>query len=471
MRLSLAARLALTYVVVVSLALLLLGGDLLWGMGRYLVASRVATARHLAIKTAALASSAGVQINHLSLDDPGMLGAARTPGVFLQVSRADAVIQRSANLKDTTLPLQQPPPVPVRWGRVPLAIVTAPIISTPQGLAVEAIAPVTDHGRYIGQVESAVSLTTALTVIDAVGRGLLEVGLTILLGSSLLSIGLTLRSFRRVRLLTRVIQRINSGQDLEQRVPVAGPSDEVSQLALGFNHMLDRLQESFRRQELIVAQASHQLRTPLSIALGYAAMLNRWGRADPDLVQEGTATIEDQLRRLNRTVDAILTLGSTDTGTNLRFDRVDWGDFVQAWVREQPQPMVVRGGPSVPIWLDRELMREALNVLADNAWRHGAGPQPPEVNWQVMDHGAVLAVTVRDFGPGVSPDLLPVLFQPFAKDHRSEGAGLGLALASTILRRHGGALTVENVHPGAALTLRLPLGVSPDAQSGTSRGL
>lgn len=459
MRHSLAARLIAAYVLTTIGLVAILGDALMTGMANSLIHGQEQVALRVASSVAALASRHNGQGEHLSLSDPGMLAPASDPNTFLQVERGSHIIQASRNLNGTTLPLQPPPLSPVRWGVVPLGHVAAPQVHTPLGLAV--VATVSVPGSHGGRITAAVSLDTATRVISGVGTGLLQVGIGLVALSTLVTSLVTYGGFRRLRNLRAIVRRINDSRDLARRVPVPRAwGDETVDLAVGFNRMLDRLQESFRRQELVVAEASHQLRNPLAVALGYSGMLTRWAQSDPALVSEGVAGIHEQLGKMNTTLDAIMALGSTDNGAGLRVARVELNEFLAEWQTRNPNTRV-RADARVAVWVDPVLLSEILVVLVDNALRHGTSPQPPEISWNARGDPSRVFVSVRDFGPGITESDLPLVFHPFQRGGQSTGAGLGLTLARTIAERHGGHLTAANAHPGASFTFDVPSAGDP----------
>ncbi len=454
MRHSLATRLIAAYLLTTIGLVAILGDALMTGMANSLIHGQEQVAFRVASSVAALASRHAGQGQHLSLSDPGMLAPASNPTTFLQVERGRHIIQASRNLAGMALPVQPPRLSPVRWGIVPLGQVAAPQVRTPRGPAV--VATVSVPGSHGGRVTVAVSINTAARVISAVGAGLLQVGLGLVALATLVTSLVTYGGLRRLRVLRTVVRRINDSRDLAQRVAVPRMwGDETVDLAVGFNRMLDRLQESFRRQELVVAEASHQLRNPLAVALGYSGMLTRWAQSDPSLVSEGVAEIHEQLGKMNSTLDAVLALGSTDNSSGLRAIHVDLAEFLAEWQTRHPNALVQAGVP-VAVWVDPALLSEILNVLVDNALHHAISVHAPEISWELSSDSGRVFVSVRDFGPGIAESLLPWVFHPFQRGDESAGAGLGLTLARTIAERHGGQLTAVNAHPGACFTFDVP---------------
>ncbi len=454
---GIAGRLTTTLVASLATALLVLGGSLLLNLSDHLVIESTKEAQAVARQTARLAS-VGVNGQELSLNDPGMLGAAvGRSHLYLQISRAHQVIQKSSDLGSTILPIQAPPRQILTWGHLPLWGTASPLVRIgPAKIpAVYARAAVIRRGQISGYVESAVSIQSALRSVQTVGAGLIRVGITVMVIASLLSALFVYRAFDRIRHLSRAARKVESLQDLGRRIPVKGPRDEVWELAQSFNHMMNQLEHGFQGQQLVIAQASHQLRTPLAAAVGYAAMLKKWGKTDSALVSEGIDVIHEQLQRLDRIIEVILRLAELESTGAEHLIHTEVGQFLREWQAHIDNNVLLATGPRVELDMDEEMMAEALNILVENANRHG-GTQPTiTVGWRVTKR--TVEVRIEDNGPGFPPDAIPHVFQPFTKDPASIGSGLGLALAHALIQRQGGHIEAENVVPhGARLIITLP---------------
>ncbi len=452
---GLAGRLTLSLVASLAAALLVLGGSLVLSLSHHLVAQAAHEAQQVARQTAKLAS-AGVNGQELSLNDPGMLGAAvGRSNLYLQVSEGARVIQQSPNLRTTALPVRPPRRQLLTWGKLPLWGTGVPLTHIRGMPAVYAESAVTHRGKTVGSVQAAVSLALVVKAVHTVGQGLIRVGITVMTIASVLSALFVYRSFRRIRRLSQAARNIESAQDLKRRIPTTGPQDEVRELAQSFNHMMNRLEHSFQGQRLITAQASHQLRTPLAAAIGYTSMLRKWGKADPALVSEGIEVIHEQLQRLERIIDVVLRLAELDAPDAQHMQHTELSRFFHEWRSTTATSIRLLGGPKVELGLDEDMLSEVLNILVDNAVRH-AGPEVTiTMTWRIIPKWA--KIRIEDNGPGFPPDLIPHLFKPFAKNSRSPGTGLGLALAHALIERQGGRIGAENVWPhGARVLIQLP---------------
>jgi two-component system sensor histidine kinase MprB len=299
-------------------------------------------------------------------------------------------------------------------------------------------------------------------VDDVLGRLRIVLALLVLAGVALavLLTRLSARSVvRPVTDLTEAAEHVEATGDLGRRVPVGG-SDEVGRLAGRFNAMLDRLQESVVAQRRLVADASHELRTPVTSLRTNLEVL----RDEPDLSDgEREGLLDDvvhQTEELGALVGDLIDLArdgeSRATSEDVRLDALVSEAVARAarFAREvgfvtDLEPCVVEGVP------DR--LGRAVNNLLDNAARHS----PAHSQVEVRLAGGELVV--RDHGGGLDDADLPHLFDRFyrgAGSREHPGSGLGLAIVRQVAEQHGGSVRAENAEGGGArFILRLP--VSP----------
>jgi signal transduction histidine kinase len=276
-------------------------------------------------------------------------------------------------------------------------------------------------------------------------------------------VGRTLRSVERIRVEVSEI----TGSDLHRRVPLPASDDEIARLARTMNAMLDRVEDAADRQQRFVADASHELRSPLTrMRAELEVDLAHPDRSDPEATHR---SVLEEATGLQRLVEDLLQLARTDSGrAPLPDEVVDLDDLVlaQARVVRATGGVEVRttGVAAAQVRGDAGQLARALANLSDNAARHAA----TSVTFTVAERAGTAVVTVGDDGPGIPPDQRERVFERFARldEARQTGAGgtgLGLAIAREIARRHGGTLVVaDGDRPGAVFELSLPLH-RPDA--------
>ncbi len=279
---------------------------------------------------------------------------------------------------------------------------------------------------------------------------------------SLLGAGVALLIGRRIR---RPIKALSAAADefgagaLGTRVPVKG-RDEVASLAGSFNAMaarlgasIDELHAKDRQQRRFVADVAHDLRTPLASMI---ATVDTLDHAEPATRTRAAEILGTQARRLAKLVEDLLEIARFDAGkADLRVAPVDLADLVADAAEVTGVEAAVTASGDVTVVADPRRVHTVVANLLGNAVRHGSAP----VTVTLDGTGDDVVVRVADAGPGVPADLLPILFDRFARgDHArqaTEGSGLGLAIARENVLAHGGSLTAHN-DGGAVFTVRLP---------------
>jgi signal transduction histidine kinase len=241
--------------------------------------------------------------------------------------------------------------------------------------------------------------------------------------------------------------------NLHERIALAGPPDELTELAGTFDDMLARLEAAFESQRRFIANASHELRTPLAIQR--AAVQIGLADADPDVVAKLLAAT----RRSERLIDGLLLLARSDRGlehrepvalhTVVAEQLAEQADAVEArrlTVTEQLTPCEVLGDPM--------LLRQLVGNLVGNAVRHNVDGGELRVRTD-----PARGLVVSNSGPPVAPDQVAELFEPFRRGGgrtADEGAGLGLSIVRSIVQAHGGAVHAKARRDGG-LTVRVEL--------------
>jgi len=301
-------------------------------------------------------------------------------------------------------------------------------------------------------------------VDDSVGAlvPLLLIGLPVLLlvvgGTTWLMTGRALAPVDRIR---AEVDGITSDR-LERRVPEPGSRDEVQRLAETMNRMLERLQHARERQQQFVADASHELRSPLASIRQTAEV----ARAHPGALGEGelSEAVLEESARMERLVGQLLMLTRVDEGALVATPRdVDVDDLAltegtrvrRSGLRVDTQavaPGRVRGDPNA--------LAQVARNLVDNAVRHAED----QIALTVRERDRTVELVVEDDGHGVAPDDRERIFERFvrldeARGRDAGGSGLGLAIVAEIVRAHGGTVTVSDGRlGGAAFTVVLPAG-------------
>ena len=327
-----------------------------------------------------------------------------------------------------------------------------------QPFHIVAIGVNTRTGRYtvlVGQsVDEIDDGTAAATGALIVGLPLL----TLVVGAAtFLFVGRTLRPVEEMRRQAATI----SASNLHARLPVPVATDEIAALTTTMNTMLDRIEAASTAQHRFVADASHELRSPLSTI---HAGLDLLGAADlPDQASAHIARMRHESARMARLIDDLLLLARVDeSGLRLRHEDVDLDDVVYTErdriAAERPELRIVAEITTVRITGDAHHLQRALRNLVDNAARHARHT----VTISLSANGSDAELVIADDGPGIPAADRDRVFDRFVRldEDRSRlggGTGLGMPIARDIVTAHGGTLTVHDAPGGgAALHIRLP---------------
>lgn len=343
-------------------------------------------------------------------------------------------------------------------------------------LLIAALRPEQDDVQLLRQVRTTIFLAIPLALLLSIIAGFL----------------LARRSLAPLDDIVRQTATITAAS-LDDRLPVVNPHDELGRLAQIINDLLGRVGDAFRTQRQFVADASHELRTPIAIIRGEADVTLRRTERSAQEYREALGVIHGESVRLSRIVDDLFLLTRVDAaaqatrGEAWRRDMVDVNELVADALRsvrtladhQQVQLHTTGDGLAPPplVQGDAQLLRRLLLNLLDNALKHA--PTGSRITVHRHHDGGRLHVTVADEGPGIPRDQRDRVFERFvhgvhesapggnAADTAGAGAGLGLAIAQAIAHAHGGHITVLDTDRGAALMVSLPLsrGAVPAAPS------
>lgn len=319
--------------------------------------------------------------------------------------------------------------------------------------------------RVIALSIESVDKTMARLVIVEVGGAVVIVTVLGLVTWWVIHLGV-----RPLKRMTSVAASI-AGGDVSHRVPEANPRTETGQLGQALNQMLTRIEAAFEARgateaklRQFVADASHELRTPVSTIRGYAELYRTGGLATADALDEAMRRSEQEAIRMGALVEELLELARLDQGRHLELDAVDLGALARDAVRDacvsQPGrsieasddgPVVVRG--------DEQRLRQVFANLVSNAIVHTPAGTPVMVRTRVDGEAAVIEVS--DDGPGMTAEVAARAFERFyradpARSRHRGGTGLGLSIVDAIVRAHGGTASLQTA-PGRGTTVRVEL--------------
>lgn len=336
-------------------------------------------------------------------------------------------------------------------GRPPIRRISIPLV-------------IEEHGRFILQTEK--SLQPIEDTLQWLAWLLFGASAILLLFAWWGSGRLAREALAPVKALSQTAETI-SGQTLSTRLTLKAPYEEFQRLAQTFNGMLDRLEQVFEGQRRFVADAAHELKTPLTAMKGnFEVSLQRTRSAEE--YREAIISNLEEVDRLTAMTQSLLTLAQfAGDRPPLVLQSLDLPPLVEEVVDELAV-LAQDGGihlkaecqPVTPLMADASQLKQALINLLDNALRHT--PSGGTITVRVAPYEMSIKLSVEDTGPGVDPQHLPHLFERFyrvdqARDRQSGGTGLGLAIVKEIVEAHGGHIQADSqIGKGTIFTITLP---------------
>lgn len=377
-------------------------------------------------------------------------------------------VAKSANMRNGNIPLRRPPSDLSADNEISeREFVTGTSPSDPprrlRGLRQRFTRP--DGRQYVVIVASdPIYVTESIETLRWVFLGCNAGGLLAAAGAAWLVTGAMQRRIQGIREQVKTF----GPDDLTRRIQVID-HDEIADLAMHLNAMLDRLQAGFETQERFIHDASHELKTPVATVQAEAqAML--YGDPTREELLEFAKNTNDEMRRLGRLTEALLLLTRTNESVvTSRFKPADITEVTIAAIRhlsamatdhQVKLNLIQEEGVSETLLVrcDTELLEAMISNLIRNAIRFS--PRKSEVRITISAMGDALEVAVEDDGPGIPQDVLPRIFDRYFHTSQTKirrGAGLGLAIASTVAKLHGGVVTAATRPGGGArFAVRLP---------------
>jgi two-component system, OmpR family, heavy metal sensor histidine kinase CusS len=258
-----------------------------------------------------------------------------------------------------------------------------------------------------------------------------------------------------------------SGTNLNRRLQTLKTGDELQRLTDTLNEMLDRIESAFQKITQFTADASHELRTPVSLIRTEAELALRRSRTEAEY-EESLRQILQEAERTTLLIEQLLELARADSGRgSLIMQPVDLPEVLRSVISGWQQVAEARNlqfstdicKPDAAVMGDATLLRRLVDILLDNAFKYTPSPGSVRLVLEVRQETAV--VTVQDSGAGIAPEDQEKIFERFyrvdkARSRGQGGVGLGLAIAEWIVLQHRGAISVES-RPGEGATFRAEL--------------
>lgn len=268
-----------------------------------------------------------------------------------------------------------------------------------------------------------------------------------------------------IQRMTKTVKHI-SIHELSTRLDVGDSQDELKDLAETFNAMLDRIEASYQQQNQFVSDASHELRTPISVLQGYANLLDRWGKDDKAVLEESIGAIKSESENMKDLTEKLLFLARTDKNLQkLEKEAFAMHELIDEVVRETKlidakHQFIVEANEEAIVVGDRKSIKQLLRILVDNSIKFTPEGGTIKINHRKKKTLAV--IEVEDTGVGIAQEDLSHIFERFYRADKSRtkaqgGQGLGLAIAKWIVDSHHGKIQVESkLGVGTKFIVRFP---------------
>lgn len=325
--------------------------------------------------------------------------------------------------------------------------------------------PVIIDGRRLGTLRIAEWLhpiyNLLATTFISLGAGMI---VTMLIA---LSIGffVSQRILAPVSRMADVAEAITK-EDLSQRINYRGSGDEISRLAQTFDSMVNRLEKAFNEQKQFISDASHELRTPITIIKGHLEILKLMNNPSKEDYQEALFVVLDELERMNRLVNNLLLLARSATSGFLVYENMNLRDFLESiYVKADKladRRWILDKVPSVVFQGDHDRLTEVLLNLLQNAAEY-TSRRDDTIKLGAKVNGDWVTIEVSDSGSGIPNYEQDNIFKRFyrldkARSKTGGGAGLGLSLVDAIVRAHGGRVEVKSKRgQGSTFSVWLPI--------------
>ncbi len=275
------------------------------------------------------------------------------------------------------------------------------------------------------------------------------------------------KSLAPLRIISDTVKKIEVTQ-LDNRITLTNKKkNEFSDLALTINQALDRIEYGYKQQQQFINDASHELRTPITVIAGYADLLDRWGKHDPEVLQESITAIKSETEYMRQLIERLLFFARTNSGTlKKHFMDIDAAQlmneiYAEITLIDKNHDIVLTQNDSAVITAEPGSVKQMLRIFADNAVKYT--PAGGLITLSCRSDGETVRYQIIDTGIGIPEDDLPRVFERFYRVEQSRaketgGSGLGLSIAQYIAKGNNAAITLESkLHEGTSITIAFPI--------------
>ena len=337
---------------------------------------------------------------------------------------------------------------------VPFIVLLIPLRSSPS------------NGKIVGVVQLTASLASVRETLFRHGIILAFIVFSVLLVGAVLGRLLVSSSLKDLKQMVVTCRAISEG-DLNRQVTLPKRGGEIGQLSEAFDGMVTRIRKTMEAQRRFVANAAHELRTPVAGLRGSVEVLMRGVQDDPAASARLIQGMYREIARLSSLCERLLDLNRLDGIMNIHKQSIDLVDFFRDLFPQleklvQGRILELNAGLRVSILFDPDMLRQVLFNLVQNSLQHTQPGGRIVLGWRLMAEPQGVMIWVEDNGEGIPSEDLPHVFEPFYRGSNksrkpTDGTGLGLSIARSIAKAHGSEISIESTPGmGTKVILRIP---------------
>jgi len=445
-------RITFIYSLVFSAMLILLNSLVLYGVKFYLQQQAVNQIEN--IEKTIINKIIGTQEERMDLDDEDLLSDAKlNTDINIKIANGFGKILNELRNFDTNV-------------KINASINKIIIINKDEKHLIVKNSLVLNKGQIMAYLQVAKNMVKEHSFIKLLFILLLMADIIGIIISIITGFSVSKKMLKPIEEITNTAKRI-SATDLNARINIGEADDELTRLAITFNEMIERLKHSFEKQNQFVSDASHELRTPISVINGYINLIDRWGKNDKNILQESIEAIKNEVKYMTDLVERLLFLARGDSGTiKLQKETVDLNQLIKEIVRESklvaPNHNLnynVKG--QINIIADKRLLKQMLRAIIDNSIKFTQEDGEISVSAEIAYDK--VKIVISDTGIGIPPEEIDKIFDRFyrvdkVRSKTTGGSGLGLSIVKWIVEAHNGNISVKStVGKGTQVIILLPL--------------
>lgn len=344
-------------------------------------------------------------------------------------------------------------------------------ISGPHGMSLSVIDPIYSNynENLIGYVQVIQTLESYHMMTEEIISSSLIIGMIALIFSAVIG-GLLINSFvKPITSLTKAMESIRENPESEVRLDEGTSNNEFSKLAKRYNEMVDLMQANIRNQTEFVEDVSHELRTPVAVVEGHLQMLNRWGKNDPQILEESIDASLQETKRMKTLVQEMLDLSrAQDADIHYKNEKTDIVQLINQLITnfkmlypEFTFTMDNEISDYLDVTMYRNHLEQVLVNIIDNAVKYSLDRKEVHISLSILNDEAHVAI--QDFGAGLSEEDQVRIFNRFyrvdkARSREKGGTGLGLPIVKELVETYEGRVSVESqLDYGSVFRVFLPI--------------